>query len=203
MSRFGNNNWATCVWLMKQMPMLRRGGQGRTPTLSESLTSLLFPSSKLDEVGGRDPLNQHVLSRLRVGFFDAEPLVVLKTIVLDSTDKFSLGPEVTALALRIMNAAIDTRSDLDSPEVINVAKSGVTRGSDFQTDFSAAVIFVMTIKNLSRVTRGPEEVSLLYSKGLRTIRIIATSRTDRLEARWGMPQQAAAAIHSAAQHIDC
>ncbi|KAI0448399.1 hypothetical protein F5B21DRAFT_522016 [Xylaria acuta] len=201
--QFGDNDWATCVWLIKQMHMPRQDGGGRTPTLSESLASLLFPSSQFDELKKQSPPNPNVLGRLRVGFFEADPLVALKTIVLDNTGKFSLRPEVRELALRIMDAAIDTGSDLDSPEVINVAKSGAKRGSDLQADFDAAVVFVMTVRNLSRVARDPEEVSRLYSRRLRTIHEIATTRKDRLAGRLGMPQQAAAAIRSAAQRIDC
>ncbi|KAJ2973691.1 hypothetical protein NUW58_g8875 [Xylaria curta] len=142
--QFGDNEWATCVWLTKQMQMPCRDGQCRTLTLSESLASLLFPSSQFDELKKQSPPNLDVLGRLRVGFFEAEPLVALKAIVLGNTGKFSLRPKVRELALRIMDAAIHTGPDLDSPEVINAAKSGAKRDSDLQADFDVAVVFVMT-----------------------------------------------------------
>ncbi|TGO35955.1 hypothetical protein BHYA_0139g00010 [Botrytis hyacinthi] len=179
----------------------------------EGLASLLFPRNLLDQKVTATPANFPYnwtttnltiarLEEVRAAFLDNHSLIVL--LILLREGKFSIKERPQQIADCILTAMIGDELEIGSPELLAYVKKAFPDLED--TEFSAAIEFIKTLKIFSSLVEDPEDVVHLYNSNYHSVRsITAQSKSNFKNAlvTAGTSVESSLKIYDCAERVDC
>ncbi|THV47965.1 hypothetical protein BGAL_0276g00030 [Botrytis galanthina] len=179
----------------------------------EGLASLLFPRSLLDQKVTATPasfpynwtttnLTIYKLEEVRAEFLDNHSLIVL--LILLRENKFSINGRPQQIADCILTAMIGDELEIGSPELLTYVKKSFPDLQD--SEFSAVIGIIKTLKILSSLVEDPEDVVNLYNSNYHSVRsITAQSKSNFKNAlvTAGTSVENTLKIYDHAERVDC